>query len=216
MKLYNSFGPNPRMVRMFMAEKGIELPVEEVDLLAGENRQKAFAEKNPGAQMPAMELDDGTVIAETTTMCQYLEEKYPTPVIIGDTAESRAVSNMWVRRIELGITEHIYNGFRYAEGLDLFKDRLYCIPEAADGLKAKARDQLQWLDNLIEGREFIGGDQLGLADLILYCCLDFAQGVGQPLNPELKNINAWFARMDARPSASASLHASAEAVGMRG
>lgn len=216
MKFINSFGPNPRMVRMFMAEKGIELPAESVDLLAGENRQQAYTDRNPGGQMPALELDDGSVIAETTTICQYLEEKYPTPAILGDSAESRAVSSMWVRRIELGITENIYNGFRYSEGLELFKDRVYCIPEAADGLKAKGQDQLKWLDNLIEGQDYIGGGDVGLADMVLYCCLDFAQGVGQPLDPELKNINTWFARMDSRPSATASLHETSEAVGMRG
>ncbi|RLA44999.1 MAG: glutathione S-transferase [Gammaproteobacteria bacterium] len=216
MKLIDSFGPNPRMVRMFMLEKGIELPIEELDLLGGENRQKPFTDRNPGGQMPALELDDGTVIAETTTMCEYLEEKYPTPAIIGDTAESRAVSRMWVRRIELGITEHIYNGFRYSEGLGLFKDRLYCIPEAADGLKAKGQDQLKWLDDLLGGKDYIQGANVGLADMILYCCLDFAQGVGQPLNPDLKNINTWFARMDSRPSAKSSLHASSGATGMKG
>ncbi len=216
MKLLDSFGPNPRLVRMFMAEKGIELPTEQIDLLGGENRQKSYTERNPGGQMPALELDDGSLLAETTTICEYLEEKYPTPAIIGNTAENRAQSRMWVRRIELNITEHIYNGFRYAEGLDLFKDRLYCIPEAADGLKAKARDQLQWLDGLLAGKDYIGGDSVGLADMILYCCLDFAQGVGQPIEPSLQNVNAWFARMDARPSAAASLHANSEAVGMKG
>lgn len=216
MKLINSFGPNPRMVRMFMAEKGIELPAEELDLLGGENRQKPYTDKNPGGQMPALELDDGSVIGETTTICEYLEEKYPTPALMGNTAESRAKNRMWVRRIELNITENIYNGFRYAEGLELFKDRLHCIPEAADGLKAKAQGQLRWLNDLIEGKTYIGGEQVGLADMILYCCLDFAQGVGQPISPELKNITAWFARMDKRPSAKASLHASSEAVGMKG
>jgi glutathione S-transferase len=216
MKLIDSFGPNPRLVRMFMAEKGIELPKEELDLLGGENRQKAFTDRNPGGQMPALELDDGSVIAETTTMCEYLEEKNPRPAIIGATPESRAVSRMWVRRIELGITEHIYNGFRYSEGLGLFKDRLYCIPEAADGLKAKAQDQLKWLDNLLEGNDYIAGSNAGLADMILYCCLDFAQGVGQPLDPALKNINTWFARMDSRPSAKASLHSTSAATGMKG
>ena len=216
MKLIDSFGPNPRLVRMFMAEKGIELAKEELDLLGGENRKKPFTDRNPGGQMPALELDDGSVIAETTTMCEFLEEKNPTPVIIGDTPESRAVSRMWVRRIELGITEHIYNGFRYSEGIGLFKDRLYCIPEAADGLKAKAQDQLKWLDGLLEGKDYINGSNVGLADMILYCCLDFAQGVGQPLDPELKNINTWFTRMDSRPSAKASLHDTSAAVGMKG
>lgn len=216
MKLIDSFGPNPRMVRMFMAEKGIELPIEELNLLSGENRQKPYTDRNPGGQMPALELDDGSVIAETTTMCEYLEEKFPTPAIIGDTPEARARSRMWVRRIELNITEHLYNGFRYAEGLQLFKDRMYCIPEAAEGLKAKAQNQLQWLDGLLADKEYVDGEQVGLADMILYCCLDFTQGVGQPLNPEFKNIAAWFQRMDARPSAQSSLHATSAAVGMKG
>lgn len=216
MKLINSFGPNPRLVRMFMAEKGITLPTEELDLLAGENREKPYTDKNPGAQMPALELDDGAVIAETTTICEYLEEKNPSPALLGTTAEERANSRMWVRRIELNITEHIYNGFRYAEGLDLFKDRMYCIPEAAEGLKAKAQGQLEWLDGLMEGKDYIGGKQVGLADMILYCCLDFAQGVGQTISPDLKNLTAWFQRMDQRPSAQSSLHASSSAAGMKG
>lgn len=216
MKLVDSFGPNPRLVRMFMAEKGIELPAEQLDLLAGENRQQPYTDRNPGGQMPALELDDGSLLAETTTICEYLEEKFPTPAIIGDTPEARARSRMWVRRIELNITEHLYNGFRYAEGLQLFKDRMYCIPEAAEGLKAKGQNQLQWLDGLLANKEYIGGEEIGLADMILYCCLDFAQGVGQPINPEFKNVVAWFQRMDARPSAQASLHATSAAVGMKG
>jgi glutathione S-transferase len=216
MKFIDSFGPNPRMVRMFMAEKGIELPKTELDILAGENRQAPYTDKNPNGEMPALELEDGSVLAETGAICEYLEEKYPTPNILGDTAEKRAQGRMWMRRVELGITENIYNGFRYSEGLELFKDRRFCIPEAAEGLKAKAQVKLKWLDDLIAGNDYIGGDQSGLADLALYCCLDFAQGVGQPLNPELKNITAWFARMDALPSAKSSLHPASAEAGMKG
>ncbi|RLA36931.1 MAG: glutathione S-transferase [Gammaproteobacteria bacterium] len=216
MKLINSFGPNPRMVRMFMAERDIELATEEVDLLAGENRQAAYMARNPGAQMPALELDDGSVLAETTTMCEYLDEKYPGQPMLGNTLEERAKSRMWTRRIELNITENIYNAFRYSEGLELFKDRLHCLPEAADGLKAKAQGQLAWLDGLMADSEYVGSDSLGIADLVLYCCLDFAQGIGQPLNPEFKNLGAWYQRIDQRPSAKSSLHPSSEAVGMKG
>lgn len=216
MKLINSFGPNPRLVRMFMAEKGIELPTEELDLLAGENRKPPYTDKNPGGQMPALQLDDGTVIAETAAICEYLEETQPSPALIGSNARERAVGRMWQRRVELNITENIYNGFRYAEGLGLFKDRMYCIPEAAAGLKAKGKNQLAWLDGLMSGRDFVGGNRIGLADITLYCCLDFAKGVGQPIPAELKNINAWFQRMDQRPSAQQSLSPGWEQVGMRG
>ncbi|PCJ37797.1 MAG: glutathione S-transferase [Cellvibrionales bacterium] len=216
MKLINSFGPNPRMVRMFMAERGIELATEEVDLLAGENRQAAYMARNPGAQMPALELDDGSVLAETTVMCEYLDETCPGQSMLGETVEERAKNRMWTRRVELNITENIYNAFRYSEGLELFKDRLHCLPEAADGLKAKAQGQLEWIDGLMASSDYVGGNSLSIADLVLYCCLDFAQGIGQPLNPDMKNLSAWFARIDQRPSAKSSLHPSSAAVGMKG
>jgi glutathione S-transferase len=216
MKLLNSFGPNPRMVRMFLLEKGIELPMQDHDILGGENRQAAFTAKNPAGQVPALELDNGTVIGETVAICEYLDEVNPGKSLVGNNAEEKALSRMWQRRVELNITEFIYNGFRYAEGLDLFKNRLHTIPEAAPGLKAGGQRNLKWLDGLIGGRDFICGNQIRLADLILYCCLDFAAGVGQPLNPELKNINAWFKRVDARPSAKASLHPASEQVKMKG
>jgi len=114
MKLINSFGPNPRLVRMFMAEKGIELPTEELDLLAGENRRPPYTDKNPGGQMPALQLDDGTLIAETATICEYLEEYQPSPALIGNDAKERANSRMWQLRVVLNITENINNGLRYA------------------------------------------------------------------------------------------------------
>jgi len=216
MKLLNSFGPNPRMVRMFMNEKGIDLDRVEHDLMAAENRKPPYTDKNPGGQMPALELDDGTVLAETVVICDYLEELHPTPALIGSTAEERAEARMWCRRIEQKITENMYAGFRFAEGLGLFKDRMRCIPEAADGLKASAQDGLAWLDGLMKGKQFLCGDRLTVGDLVLYCCIDFAAGVGQKIEPSLANASAWFARMDARPSAKASLHPAAGQVGMKG
>lgn len=216
MKLINSFGPNPRLVRMFMREKGITLPSEEVDLLGGENRQSAYLAKNPGGQMPALELDDGSCIAETTVICEYLEERHPQPPLIGATAAARAKNRMWLRRIELNITEHMYNGFRFAEGFELFKNRLHCIPAAAADLKATAQEWLGRLDGLIAGRDYIAGDALSLADIALYCCMDFAKDVGQPIDTGRKNIAAWFKRMDARPSAAASLHPACPQLKMRG
>lgn len=216
MKLLNSLGPNPRMVRMFLLEKGISLPFVNHDLLAAENRAAPYLKKNPGGQMPALELDDGSVIAETDVICEYLEEQNPNPPLIGANAKERAETRMWTRRIELGITEHMYNGFRYAEGLELFKNRMRCQPEAAAGLKAKAQDGLKWLDGLLEGKQYVCGNRLSLADLVLYCCVDFCKDVGQPLDPSLKNLVAWHARMDARPSAKDSLDQGAVKAGMRG
>ena len=216
MRLLNSFGPNPRMVRMFLIEKGIELESVEHDLLGAENRKAPYTDKNPGGQMPALELDDGTVIAETTVMCDYLESKHPTPALIGKTPEAQAEAHMWNRRIEQRITENMYNGFRFAEGLELFKNRMLCRPEAADGLKAIAQDGLRWLDGQLEGKQFVCGDRLTIGDLVLYCCTDFAAGVGQTVDPSLKNVTALLSRVNERPSAQASLHPAADQVGMKG
>lgn len=216
MKLINSFGPNPRLVRMFMTEKKIDIPFENLDILAAENRREPYLKLNPGGQMPALQLDNGTVIAETAAICEYLEEIHPTPALIGTNAEERARSRMWLRRVELNITENIYGGFRYAEGLGLFKDRMRCIPAAAADLKLVAQEKLAWLDGLMNGRDFIVDGQLRLPDIALYCCLDFAKDVGQPIDPALKNINAWFKRVDSRPSAQSSLNPGWDQLKMRG
>ncbi len=204
MKLYNSVGPNPHVVRMFLAEKGIEIPTVEVDLMKGENRGPEHLQRNPHGQMPTLELDDGTFLSEILPICEYLEEKHPSPALIGTTSEERATTRMWTRRIDLNVCEPMANGFRFSQGLPLFKSRIFTAPEAADSLKAMAQDRLKWLDGQIaDGREFVTGAKISLADVLLYCFLDFGGQVGQPLNPEFKNLTAWFARMKARPSAKA-------------
>lgn len=215
MKLYNSLGPNPRLVRMFLLEKGLEIPFQEVDILGGENRGDDFKKLNPAGQMPALELDDGSVLSETIAICEYLEERQPQPALIGATPEERARTRMWQRRCELNITEPAANGFRYAEGLAMFKERIPVIPEAADGLKRVAQHGLRWLDDQIAGRDFVAGDRLSVADIQLYCFLDFAATVGQSRDESLENVDAWFRRVNERPSAEASLHPAAKAGGMR-
>jgi glutathione S-transferase len=203
MKFYNSIGPNPRVVKMFMAEKGIDIPRVAVDLMAGENRQPAHLARNPNGQTPALELDDGVVLCEILPICEYLEEIHPNPPLVGTNAEERAVTRMWARRVD-AIIEPLTNGFRFAEGLALFQNRVHCIPQAADDLKAIAREKLVWLDGLIEGRKFIAGDRFTLADIHLFVFLDFAAQVGQPLDPANKNLTAWMARVAERPSWAAS------------
>ena len=204
MKFYNSVGPNPRVVKMFMAEKGLDIPRVEVNLMAGENRQPDYVAKNPSGQMPALELDDGVVLAEILPICEYLEEIHPEPPLIGKDPESRALTRMWTRRIDLNICEPMANGFRFAEGLRLFESRIRCIPHAADDLKAIAAEKLAWLDGLIAGREFVVGNRFTLADILLFVFIEFGAQVGQPLNPQNKNLVAWHARVAARPSAAAS------------
>ena len=204
MKLYQSIGPNPRVVNMYLAEKGIDLPRAPIDLMGGENRKEPYLSVNPAGQTPALELDDGSVITEITNICEYLEELHPEPSLVGKTPEQRAQTRMWTRRIDLNICEPLANGFRFSQGLAMFQPRMRCLPEAADGLKAIAQDKITWLDGLMAGKTFVVGDRLTLADILLFCFLDFGVAVGQPLNPQNKNIAAWFERVKARPSAAAS------------
>ena len=203
MKLYNSIGPNPKVVRMFMAELGIEIEKEEIDLMGGANRQEPYLLVNPGGQLPALELDSGTVISEVTGICEYLSERQGGCSLIGQNAEERALTRMWVRRIDLGIVENITAGFRYAEGAPIFKDRMTLIPNAAEDLKKIAQEKITWLDNLIAGKEFICEDRFSLADIMLFDFLEFGATVGQPLNEANKNITAWYERVSMRASTSA-------------
>ena len=203
MKLYNSVGPNPKVVRMFMAECGLEMDRQDLDLMGGENRREEFVSKNPTGTSPALELDDGTILSEITAICEYLAEKDGGSSLIGDTPEQRAETRMWSRRIDLGILETMTNGFRYSEGLPIFQDRLTTIPHAADDLKGIAQEKLTWLDGQIAGKQFVCGDRFSLADVLLFCFLEFGSQVGQPLNEDNKNIMSWYERVGSRPSAAA-------------
>ena len=204
MKLYDSLGPNPRIVRMFMAEKGIEMPKQPVDLRKGENREAEHLKRNPHGQMPTLELDNGSYLSEITAICEYLEEKNPTPPMIGATAEERAECRMWTRRVDLNICEMLGNGFRYGEGLKFFEKRIPVAPEASPGLKMVAQNRLKWLDGqMADDREDICGKRFTMADIHLYGWLDFAGTVGQPLDRGNTHIATWFDRVAQRPSTKA-------------
>jgi glutathione S-transferase len=205
MLLYDSIGPNPKVVRMFMAERGnAAIPIETVDLRGGENRREPFLSRNPAGQCPALVLDNGAVLAEITAICEYLDEIGPAgSSLIGKTPEERAETRMWARRIDLMILEPMANGFRYSDGLKMFENRIHCIPAAGADLKAIAQEGLTWLDGLIAGRTYICGERLTLADILLFVFLDFFVSVRQPLYEANKNVAAWYGRMKQRPSAAA-------------
>jgi glutathione S-transferase len=203
LKLYDSIGPNPRIVRMFMAEKGIELPRQTVDLRKGENREAEHLRRNPHGQMPTLELDDGSYLSEITAICEYLEEKHPQPAMIGSTPEERAECRMWTRRVDLNIAEPLANGYRFGEALKFFQNRIPCEPEASPGLKRIAANRLQWLNGQMAGKQYLCGTRFTLADMFLYGFIDFGNQIGQPLDPANENIVAWFARVGERPSVKA-------------
>ena len=122
---------------------------------------------------------------------------------------------MALRRVELNVTESMYNGFRYAEGLAIFKERFRCLPEAAAGLKAKGQDGLQLMETLLQDKTFLCGDRLTIADLVLFCCVEFCASAGQFVDASLTNVHTWLARMQQRPSAEASLSPDWREIGLR-
>lgn len=203
MKLYNSIGPNPHVVRMFIAELGLDIETIEMDLMAGENRQEEHLKRNPSGQSPTLELEDGSFLSEITAICEYLDEKQGNTDLMGKTPEERALTRMWTRRVDLQIIEPLTTGFRYSEGLELFKTRMQTIPEAADGLKSIAQEKLAWLDAEMEGKDYICGDRFSLADVMLFCFITFGATVGQSVNEENTNLTSWYDRVKERSSTAA-------------
>ncbi len=203
MKLFDSIGPNPHVVRMVLAEKGIELPKHRLDIAGRENRKAPYLSVNPMGQVPALELDDGRILTEITAIAEYIEELYPTPPLIGSDSFERAETRMWVRRLDLNILEPMLAGYRYGEGLDFFKDRVVLIPEASAGLKSIARQWLGWLNSQMVGRSYVVGERFTLADIMLFCFTRFGGKVGQPFDPAWTTLQEWFLRVAQRPSAKA-------------
>ncbi|MEO7073537.1 MAG: glutathione S-transferase family protein [Rhodanobacter sp.] len=204
MLIYDAVSPAPRCLRMFLLEKGLQLPAVSVDVFAGENRAGAYLAVNPAGQTPALRLDDGMVVAESVAIAEYLEELHPQPAMIGRTPIERAQTRQWWRRVELNITEFMHNAFHYAEGLPRFEARIPVAPEAADGLKRIAQDRLAWLDGMLGSGPYLCGERFSAADIWLYVWLDFGLGVNQPFDRTLERISPWFEAMAARPSAAAS------------
>ena len=203
MLLFDALSPAPRALRMYLLEKGVTIPTQDIDVFTGENRRQPYLSHNPAGQTPALLLDDGRCLAESVAIMEYLEERYPDPPLIGTTPKERTETRQWQRRIELNVTENIHNAYHYAEGLARFSPRIPVAPEAALGLKRVAQDRLTWLDSMLDGNTFIVGGRLTVADICLYAWLDFADSVGQPFNHALPFIAPWFApalRRVLRPS----------------
>lgn len=203
MKLHDSIGPNPHVVRIFAAEKTMTLERVKVDLMAGENRRDAYVARNPSGGIPMLETADGD-IAEVTAICEYLEELHPAPPLIGTTPAERAEARMWTRRIDLSILEPMTTGFRATAGRPLFASRMTLVTEAAGReLISIAAEKMAWLDGLMAGRTWVCGERFTLADIMLYAFVAFGAQVGQPLPAGAAWLPDWRERVAARPSASA-------------
>ncbi len=204
MRLYNSVGPNPQIVRTFAAEKGVTLELVPVDIMDGENRGEAFKAKNPMGQLPALELDSGQVVAEVTAICELIEELHPQPSLIGSNAAERAETRMWCRRIDYLVIEPFMAGFRATAGRPFFAPRMPLLSESAGReMLGLLNGNLKQLDALLRGRIWVCGERFSLADILLGCLLIFGTKSGAPLPEGLGWLPDFLERCKARPSFSA-------------
>lgn len=202
MKIYNSStAPNPRRVRVFLAEKGIQVPYEEVDIVKAVNRGPEFLKKNPMAAVPVLELDDGTCIAESVAICRYFEEIYPHPPLFGVDAKDCAIVEMWNRRMEFALFIPIADAFRQRH--EFFKGRIRQVPEYAETQRLNAEDNLQWLDGELADRPFIAGERFTIADITAMVAIDFGRVSKIAIKSGQKNLARWHIEVSSRPSAKA-------------
>jgi glutathione S-transferase len=203
MKLYNEDNPapNPRRVRIFLAEKGISIPLVHVPMRQGAHKSAEFMVKNSLGQVPVLELDDGSTLAESIAICRYLEELHPAPALFGDDAWQRARVDMWTRRIEFALLSRIgavwINTHKYTAHLGTqYKD----FGEAS---RVRAVKAMHWLNDELATREFLATDRFSMADIVALTTIDFATFIGIETPAALTHLRAWHARVSARPSAAA-------------
>lgn len=208
MKLYDEKmpAPNPRRVRIFLAEKGIEVPLERVPLASGAHKSAEFKAKNSLGQIPVLELDDGTTISETVAICRYFEALHPQPALFGHSPTEIGLIDMWIRRVELHLSAHLsqvwINTHPYTEAYAA-KMGITRFPEFGEESRKRLLDKMNWLNGEIAGRDFIAGDTYSMADIATLTIVDFAGFIGVPLPETADHLKAWHTRVSARPSAAA-------------
>jgi glutathione S-transferase len=194
--------PNPRRVRIFLAEKGITVPFEEVDLMKGGLKTPEMTRLNPTQRVPILVLDDGTAISETMAICRYFEEMKPEPALFGHSAIGRANVEMWNRRMELGLLGHVSQAFRHTHPAMAHLE----VPQVKDwgeANKQKALDALAMLDNQLASNAFVAGDAYTVADITTLVAVDFMRPARIALPETLTHVRRWHAEVSARPSAKA-------------
>jgi glutathione S-transferase len=193
--------PNPRRVRIFLAEKGIDLPETLVDMRKREHKSPEFRAKNSMGQLPTLELDDGTCISETVAICRYFDETNPEPPLFGVTPVEKAMVDMWVRRTEFTVMMPVGNFWRHAHPFTAAL--LTQFKEFGESNRETYKGAQKWLDRELADRPFLAGDAYSMADICLLTTVDFANWIELPIHDEFANLKAWHARVSARPSATA-------------
>ncbi|MBL4621333.1 MAG: glutathione S-transferase family protein [Immundisolibacteraceae bacterium] len=202
MKLYDHPGfPNPRRVRIFLAEKGIQVPTETIDVPAGEHQRPAYLKKNPSGLIPALETDSGEVIAESASICRYLEEVHPQPALMGETALQKASIDMWHRRIENQLFNPLGSYFHHST--DGLGDNRYRNAAWGNHNRDQALKELKSLDLLLAQKPFISGDQFSVADITALCAVDLGVALGLFNVEDFQYLHEWHSRVSTRPSAAA-------------
>lgn len=210
MKLYDcKMAPNPRRVRIFLAEKGVEIPKVEVNILEGENLKPEYLKVNPRGLLPVLELDNGTRIDETVAICRYIEETHPEPRLMGVDPLDKAIVESWQRHMEFDGLLAVGEAFRNSSpafstrGLPGVTETVKAIPELAERGKASVRRFYDRLEQRLGEFEFIAGERFSIADITALCVVDFAGWIKIPIPKEHKNSQRWHAAVSSRPSAAA-------------
>lgn len=190
--------PNPRRVRLFLKAKGLTMEERLVSLQAREHKGEDVVARNPRGQVPFLELDDGRVIAETISICRYLDDLHPEPPLIGTTPFERAETDMWIRRVETGLGTPV--GLAWRHGHPFTAKLVQQIPAMGDAAKAQAAAMLGWFDGQLAGRDWLAGARFTLADIALLSILDFAIWIGIALPAEAAALRGWHVRATARVS----------------
>jgi len=204
MKLYDyKPAPNPRRVRIFLAEKGVSIPTEQVVLMKGEQRAAGFVAKNPFARVPVLELDDGRMISESVAICRYIEGMHPSPPLFGRDALEQVFVEMWQRSAEFELMFPITHAFRHGteigKGLESNQNAAW-----AETSRARALNGMKIFDAELGKREFIAGAEFSIADITALCAIDFGANTGALKMPDtLQNLKRWHATVSARPIAAA-------------
>lgn len=194
--------PNPRRVRVFLAEKGISVPYEERDLMAGDLRSAEFSRLNPWQRVPVLVLDDGRVISETVAICRYFEELQPAPPLFGTDAFDRATVEMWQRRIELGLFNFVAQAFRHLHP-KMAHLEVPQVPAWGEANKPKAEAAMVSLDAHLATSPFIAGEHYSIADITALIAIDFLKPAKIAIPPNVPNLMRWYGEVSKRPSAAA-------------
>ena len=203
MKLYDlPASPNARRVRIFLAEKGLVIPMVPVNMMTGENQTEDYLKKNSLGRMPLLELDDGSYISESVAICRYIEEMHPSPALMGSDPLEKATIEMWQRRMEFEFILPIISIFRHTA--DMWKDRFVQIAQVAEQERLTVSARMEWLDKELDGKQFIAGDDYTVADITAQCAFVMAKAaLGIKIPEELENLSNWWATVTTRSTARA-------------